>query len=84
MMPRGQLIYRWVVISAGWALAISLVPQLDLRHWLGLLLLAVSVTPEVTTIPLPYGGLTTLNFVAFYVTLHIYGPAGLCQVSCVD
>jgi putative methionine-R-sulfoxide reductase with GAF domain len=82
MSARRQLVYRWVVISVGWALAILLVPQLDLRSWLGIfLLLVVSVAAESTTIPLPYGGLTTPNFVAFYVTLFICGPATACWVA---
>ena len=82
MLARRQLVYRWVVISVGWALAILLVPQLDLRNWAGVfLLLIVSVAAESTSIPLPYGGLTTPNFVAFYVTLFIYGPAAACWVA---
>lgn len=82
MQQGRQLIYRWVVICVGWALAILLVPQLDLRNWMGIfLLLVVSVAAESTTIPLPYGGLTTPNFVAFYVTLFVRGPAVACWVA---
>ena len=82
MLARRQLVYRWVVISVGWALATLLIPQLDLRNWAGVfLLLIVSVAAESTSIPLPYGGLTTPNFVAFYVTLFIYGPAAACWVA---
>ena len=82
MPRRRQLVYRWVVICMGWALAILLLPQLDLRNWLGVLLLVlVSVAAESTSVPLPYGGLTTPNFIPFYVTLFVYGPATACWVA---